>query len=269
MGPQVVAIHQPNFLPWLGYFDKLARADRFVVLDTVQFSKTGGTWSNRVCILANGSPVWITMPVERSYHGLRSVAEMKIAGTAWRHKMLRTLRSAYARAPQFAAVFPLIEDILMCPLDTVSAFNLSGIRRLAGAIGLNPGKMVEASTLNVSGHATDLLIAIVKHVGGTAYLSGSGASGYQKDEKFAAAGLKLIYQNFQHPAYPQRGVADFVPGLSIVDALMNCGFDETRRFMGDCWTSPISAATRSINHERHRTRVADWCQTRTSKPSLP
>src|ERR1041385_6733376 len=68
---KLVAIHQPNFFPWLGYFNKIARADIFIVLDNVQFSKTGGTWSNRVRLLLEGWPMWATLPVERSFHGVR------------------------------------------------------------------------------------------------------------------------------------------------------------------------------------------------------
>ena len=71
-GQRLVAIHQPNFLPWLGYFDKLARADVFILLDTVQFPKKAGSWMNRARLLVGGEPSWITVPVVRSYHGLRS-----------------------------------------------------------------------------------------------------------------------------------------------------------------------------------------------------
>ena len=92
-GNKVVAIHQPTFFPWLGYFNKIARCDQFVVLDSVQFPKKGGTWSNRVKLLLNGQAGWVTMPVERNYHGVRSYAEMCIDnGTPWRDKLVQTIR---------------------------------------------------------------------------------------------------------------------------------------------------------------------------------
>jgi WbqC-like protein family len=244
MPSRIVAIHQPNFLPWLGYFDKIARADIFVALDTVQFPKTGGTWSNRVRIRVNGRPAWITMPVARSFHGLRSIAEMRMAGTAWRERLVQTLQAAYMRAPRFREVFPVIEDILTCRLDTVGAFNLTGVRRLADSLGLDTGRIVPASTLAASGRATDLLIALVQQVGGTAYLSGGGTRGYQEDEKFTAAGLQLVYQEFQHPVYPQGGTEAFVPGLSIVDALMNCGFEGTRGLLTTSCVAPPTTQAR-------------------------
>jgi hypothetical protein len=220
----LVAIHQPNFFPWLGYFGKIARADVFVALDSVQFSKTGGTWCNRVRVLVNHRPAWITMPVERGYHGVRTIREMRIAGTTWRGKLLRTLELAYRRAPYFSEVFPVIEEILAVGAETVAGFNLEGLRRLTGRLRLDPAKIVESSSLQATGEATNLLINIVKNVGGTAYLCGGGAGDYQEDEKFSAAGVELIYQRFEHPVYAQRGETGLTPGLSVIDALMQCGF---------------------------------------------
>jgi hypothetical protein len=247
---RIVAIHQPNFLPWLGYFDKIARADVFVALDDVQFSKTGGTWSNRTRILVNGAPAWLTIPVVRSYHGVRSIAEMQLAATAWRVRILNTIRNAYARAPHFSAVFPVIEEIVTCGLDRVGAFNLVGIRRLTGHLGLDAGRIVPASTLAGGGRATDRLIALVKQVGGTAYLCGGGASGYQDDAKFAAAGLDLLYQDFAHPVYPQCGARAFAPGLSVVDALMNRGFAGTRALLAGAPLGPGEARTSPAGQRR-------------------
>jgi len=81
-GGRVVAIHQPNFLPWLGYFDKLARADTFVLLDSVQFPKRNGTWMNRVKLLVGGEPGWITVPIVRAYHGLGGASSWRRSSRA-------------------------------------------------------------------------------------------------------------------------------------------------------------------------------------------
>ena len=91
--------------------------------------------------------------------------------------------------------------------------------------------IVLGSTLGVEDRATDLLVRMVKAVGGTAYLAGGGTAGYQEDDKFHEAGIKLIYQEFQHPTYPQFNSVDFKPGLSVVDALMNCGFGGTSELL--------------------------------------
>jgi hypothetical protein len=230
---KVVAIHQPNFFPWLGYFDKIARADLFVLLDNVQFPKKGGTWTNRVRLLVNGRPEWVTMPVVRAHHGVRAINEMQIDNSApWRNKVLSVLRTNYGHAPHFDQVFPILEELVENPTDRVADYNQSVIKTLTTRLGLDSPKLVVASTLDVEGQATDLLIAIVRAVEGTAYLCGGGAAEYQEDAKFAAAGLDLIYQNFQHPIYRQDHRREFIPGLSIIDALMHCSFAGTAALIG-------------------------------------
>ena len=223
-----VAIHQPNFLPWLGFFDKIARADTFVLLDSVQFPKKGGTWINRVRVLVNGSPTWLTVPVDRSYHGTRTIREMRINDDdgRWRDTALKTLRSAYGRAPFFASVHAELEPLLRDPTDDLAAYNERAIRRLCDLLGLGTS-LVRASELDGRGAATDLLVSLVRAAGGDAYLAGGGAEGYQEDEKFAANGLELIEQGFEPPPYDQGG-GDHVAGLSVVDALMHVGFEGTR-----------------------------------------
>jgi hypothetical protein len=228
---KLVAIHQPNFFPWLGYFNKIARADIFIVLDSVQFSKTGGTWSNRVRMLLEERPIWVTLPVVRSFHGVRLVREMRVADGPWRVRILRTIRGAYRRAPYFGEIFPLVEELIETPTDMVAQFNLTVVRALTGRLGLDPGKLIVSSTLGLEGTGTSLLVDGVQAVGGGGYLCGGGAQGYQDDERFGSAGIELVQQMFQHPVYPQLGGGEFVPGLSIIDALMNCGFVGTRELV--------------------------------------
>jgi hypothetical protein len=227
----VVAIHQPNFFPWLGFFDKIRRSDIFLAMDNAQFSKTGGTWSNRVKMLVNAEPAWVTMPIVRAYHGVRSIREMRVTDDpSWRKKILSTIERSYRRAPHFGAVFPLLEESVRNPTTDLAEYNLGAIRALCAALGLVT-PIVLGSTLEVEDRATDLLVRMVKAVGGTAYLAGGGAAGYQEDDKFHEAGIKLIYQEFQHPTYPQFNSVDFKPGLSVVDALMNCGFGGTSELL--------------------------------------
>jgi hypothetical protein len=227
----LVAIHQPNFLPWLGFFDKIRRSDIFVMMDNAQFSKTGGTWTNRVQVIVNGEPAWLTMPIVRAYHGLRIIREMKInENNEWRTKLLRTIEHNYRRAPYFGTVFPLVQLTFQNRTDELAKYNLAAIRQLCAAIEIRTPTVL-GSALETEGRSTDLLISMVKAVGGTGYLAGGGASGYQESDKFRQAGLDLIYQEFQHPMYPQFNTSTFKPGLSIVDALMNCGFEGVRGLM--------------------------------------
>jgi hypothetical protein len=229
----VVAIHQPNFLPWLGWFDKLARADVFVLLDHVQFPRTSrGTYVNRVKLLVGGKDAWVTAPIARAGGSVQRIDEVRLDDAqAWRDKLLRTVEHSYRRAPAYDDVFPLVREILERPTDRLADLNEHGVRTIARGLGLDESKFVRSSTLGTSAHATDLLIELTKAVGGTAYLAGNLAgSTYQEDEKFERAGIELRYQRFEQPEYPQQ-VEQFVPGLSAIDALLNVGAERTRALL--------------------------------------
>jgi hypothetical protein len=228
----VVAIHQPNFFPWLGYFDKLARADRFVLLDNVQFSKTGGTWSNRVRLLAADAAAWVTMPVVRAYSGVRLLSEMQIDDRQpWRRKFLQTLRTYYGRSKFFEQVFPEVARLIDHDTQSLVDFNHHAIIEVSRLLNIDTTDVVLGSSLRVDGQATDLLVSTVRAVGGSAYLCGGGSSGYLEETKFERAGIRLIYQDYVHPTYPQHGAHEFVPGLSCIDALMHCGFAGVRALL--------------------------------------
>lgn len=229
---RVVAIHQPNFLPWMGFFNKIARSDAFILLDEVQFPKTGGSWINHVHILVNGQEAWMTIPIVRDYHGLRKISEMEINdATPWRETMLKTLQMNYARSSFFKEIFPIVTEWLHFKTKILVEFNLNALQRLIDLLSLSQTELILQSSLSVETKSTDMLIDLVSAVHGNTYLCGGGAEGYQEDEKFQTAGIKLIYQNFQHPIYPQRANAQFVHGLSILDALMSCGVEETRNLL--------------------------------------
>ena len=229
----IVAIHQPNFLPWLGWFDKLARADVFVLLDNVALQRTGGSYVNRVEMLVSGRRTWLTVPVVRGAAARERISEARIvASIPWRRKMRRAIEQSYARAPYFGEIMPVLDAWLESGEDRLASLNLAGIREMARLVGLDGQRMVRASELDVTGAGTELLINVVRAVGGDIYLCGGGAGGYQDDARFTEAGLTLQYQDFRHPTYPQMNVGRFEAGLSIVDALMNCGSSGTARLLG-------------------------------------
>jgi hypothetical protein len=227
---RVVAIHQPNFLPWLGYFDKIARADVFVLLDDVQFSK--GSYTNRVRILVNGEPKWLTVPVDRGGGSSQPIAEVRIREDgSWRDKAVETIRHAYARAPHFDEAFAVVEPLLRERTDRLAELNEAAIRELARRLAADGPELVRSSSLGAGGRATDRLVEIVRAVEGDAYLGGVGAGGYQEDEKFERAGIELLSQDFSPPDYPQAA-EEPVHGLSAIDALMSCGFERTAAMLG-------------------------------------
>ncbi len=208
----LVACHQPNFLPWLGYFDKLAQCDRFVLLDRVQFPRTSrGTYTNRVQLLIGGQPAWLTVPVVRE--GVQAIGDVRIDDTQpWRRKALRSIEQSYAKAPRFAELMPVVRELLELDTDRIAVLNEEAIRRLAPQ---DAHKLVRQSDLPaVDAAATDLLIELVKAAGGDTYLSGDGADGYQEEPKYAAAGLGSACWASPTPTRARP------PGLSIVDALM-------------------------------------------------
>lgn len=230
----VVAIHQPNFFPWLGFFDKMARSDLFVLMDNVQLPRTGkGSWVNRVRLIVNGEPKWATMPVLREHGSLPRIADVAIDDSQpWRSKLVRSIQLSYGKAPHFQSVFPVVERLVRNPESTLVGYNAEAIRSIAKLLGLRTS-IVLGSDVGAEGHATDLLISMVQRVDGSAYLCGAGAAGYQQDDDIRAAGIEVLHQEFEHPEYVQRTRGPFVPGLSVIDVLMSWGVDSTSRFFAE------------------------------------
>lgn len=220
----ICAIHQPNFFPWLGYFDKIQKADVFVFLDEVQYPKSGsgsGSWVNRVKIDIQNTARWVGCPL-RHKHGSFPIRQAEIdEDQPWRKKLLRTLEMNYKKASAYSEAMALLTPLITYSAENLADFNIHAIRRLSAYLGL-PSEFVCQSELSASGHATELLIAITKKVGADTYLCGGGATGYQDDELFSASGVKLAYQNFVPQPYGPTN--QFIPGLSIIDYLM-CGLD--------------------------------------------
>lgn len=234
---KLVAIHQPNFFPWLGYFDKMDRSDVFVFLDHVQFPKKGGTWPNRVRMLIGGEARWVTAPIRRSFHGVAAINGIEWADEQpWRSKLLKTLAANYGRAPFFGETMKLLAPLVEWPESNLSSFNIHAVKILAEHVGVRHEHTVASSELQVQGTTSELLIDITRKVGGSAYMCGGGAAGYQEDEAFEKAGVRLVYQNFTHPSYQQVGRRDFVSGLSIIDALMNLGCVGVKELLSGEWS---------------------------------
>ncbi len=224
----IVAVHQPNYLPWPGYFHKIAKAGIFVFLDDVQFSK--GSYTNRVQILRDGQPVWLTQPIRHCFG--QAVADVEFSQPDWAARHLDTLRGAYARAPAFRAVWPALTDMMGKVTGMkLAAANRRLVEMVANRLGLQT-RFHAASELGVgSSEADERLAKIVARLApGGAYLSGRGGAKYQDAATFAAAGIGLVYTDFRHPDYPQPG-ASFTPGLSIMDALFAVGWEATARLV--------------------------------------
>ncbi len=221
----LVAIHQPEHLPWLGFFEKMLRADLFVLLDDVQFSK--GDFQNRNRVKGAGGAQWLTVPVVRRFP--QKLNEVEVAGNDWQAKHWKTLRSCYARAAHFETFAPLFEDFYRRPWVRLADLNVAGIELVARALGVER-KWVLASDIAVSGHKSELVLNICKALGASAYYSGRTGSTYLDKEAFRQAGIEIVVQDFNHPTYEQLFMKEsgFVPNLSAVDLLFNCGAQGVR-----------------------------------------
>jgi hypothetical protein len=229
----VVAIHQPNYIPWLGYFFKIAHAAKFVFLDTVKFPTPG--FANRNSIKTRNCAEWLTIPVLRAGRSSQSIAEVEIdMAQPWRRRHLTALRSNYGKATYFKETFALLEFHYKEGIgsgNSLAGFNIGLIRAIASHLNLS-ARFVRASDLkNVSGQKTDLIRDICLVVGGTSYLAGTGAKSYQEDAKLKEVGIAPLYSTFSSPTYLQR-FGEFIPDLSIVDVLMNRGGFGTRELLG-------------------------------------
>lgn len=216
----LVAIHQPEHLPWLGFFEKMLRADLFVLLDDVQFSK--GDFQNRNRVKGACGAQWLTVPVVQKFP--QRINEVLIAGDDWQARHWKTLRSCYARAAHFDEFAPLFEDFYRRPWTRLAELNVAAIELIARALGVER-KWVLASELKVRGQKSELVLNICKTLCASAYYSGRAGSTYLNQDEFGQAGIEIVVQNFGHPVYEQLFTKEsgFVPNLSAVDLLFNCG----------------------------------------------
>jgi hypothetical protein len=225
----LIAIHQPNFLPWLGYFYKLARVDAFVFLDSVPYSKN--SFSNRNRIKTQAGMQWLTVPVCTSgKHGQSIEKLMTNPDENWKRKHLNALITSYGRAEHFNEVFGILRAQYGSVEDRtyLADFNITLIRVICDYLGIAP-HFYRSSELCVLGQSTELLVNICQRLGAKYYLAGAGALKYQEDVRFEDAGVHVTFSDFISCPYSQLW-GSFVPALSVVDALMNCGKD-TRRIL--------------------------------------
>lgn len=197
----VCAIHQPNFFPWAGYFDKIKNADIFIFLDEVSYPKSGsgaGSWCNRVKLLNGGKPSWFGLPIQRQ-SGVQLIKDVEFANKEYNQKKIgKSLAYNYKNKPFYSHCLQLIDPLLHYPAINLAEYNINAIVQLSKHLGFKT-KFVRQSELQHQKHSTALLIELLQQVGADTYLSGNGSSGYLDDLLFNEAGIKLTYQN-EHPA---------------------------------------------------------------------
>lgn len=223
---KVVTIHQPDFMPWLGLFDKINNADTFIVLDHVTNNpKSPEFWCRRVKMLIGGREHWMSVTLKKDEKEVFipiNKMEINMDESAIR-KFKHSVELNYKKAPFFSEVFYLIEKFFSSPLSDLCQKNTEFIKEVMQKLDIRT-EVIFSSQMHPQFASNEMLIDLLKKANASVYLCGSGASSYQKDELFVEQGINVKYNSFVHPEYNQFNSLNFVKGLSIIDVLMNCGF---------------------------------------------
>jgi hypothetical protein len=192
----IVTIHQPEHLPWLGFFDKMRQADVFVLLDTTQFAKDD--FQNRNRIKTKNGPAWLTVPIFKKGRSEQLIIDVEICNDRnWRNRCWSLIYQSYRDAPYFKKYAPFFKELYM--------------RKWSRLVTLN-------ETINLT---------ICRRLGADIYLSGKHGRDYLDETRFAEQSIEVRYQDFKHPVYPQLW-GDFLPRMSSIDLLFHCGESSLR-----------------------------------------
>jgi hypothetical protein len=229
----IVAAHQPHFLPWLGYLDKLAKADVFVVMDDLQYEAQN--YQNRQRVKINSGATWLTVPLRRGSQD-DTILDKRIDNSAagrhhWQHRAWRTLEIHYGNTPFFAQYRDELHAVFTSKWERLIDLDLHMLELARNWLGITR-PIVRASALGLTGQKSERIIDMCKKVGAKLYLSGQGGStGYLDDTAFKDAGIGVMWQQFRHPRYTQRySKVGFVSHLGFIDLLFNCG-QEARQIL--------------------------------------
>jgi hypothetical protein len=232
----VYSVHQPQYIPWLGFFDKIDKSDLFVFLDDVQYKHR--EFQNRNKIRVKEGWIWLTVPV-LSARG-EKIRDVRIDNTRdWRSAHAKSLKSWYSRAPYFKTYYPFFEDLYARNWSRLADLNVRVIEFFLESLGLKKPLYLE-SDLKAGGEKTQRIINIGRKLKADVYLSGSGGRDYLDEDMFGACGMKLRYQEFVHPLYRQqfsKGKIDFIRHLSLLDLLFNEGEKSLKILRGVVKTS--------------------------------
>lgn len=226
----IVSVHQPGYLPWPGYFHRSALSDVHVFFDDVQFEKNGLNNRNRIKT-AQGAQ-WLTVPVRtKSRFGNNLLKDVEIADDRWRQVHWRSLFQNYRKAPHFEEHAGFFKTLYERPWDRLLPLNVAIVEYFAKALGLKT-RFVYASQLAIDGGKSDRVLNVCRALGATLYISGALGRDYLRAGDFEAAGIRVIFQDYRRPSYPQL-YKDHIPDLSAADLLFNCGPDSLRVLMAD------------------------------------
>ena len=221
----IVAIHQPHYLPWLGYLHRMAQVDLFIVLDHVQFERRN--YQNRSQIRLEGEARWLSVPVVQGSQKDRILDKRIDNGDPrpWGRTHFQTLRHAYRDAEHFESYADAVREILDARWERLVDLDRAMLEFMRDALDIRTA-LAYSSALGVEGARAELILNLSKAVGADRLLAGFGGSrGYLDLEAFAREGVSVQWHEFKHPTYRQCGPQPFIPGLAALDLLFNCGPD--------------------------------------------
>jgi len=233
-----LSILQPSYLPWLGFFDQMQRADTFVFLDDVQFTRRD--WRNRNKIRTPNGWSWLTVPVLQKSRFKQLLKDTRIDNSApWRRKHGDAIRAHYAHAPYFDLYFPALESVYNKRWDFLLDLCFETLGILQEALGIDVS-LLKASEIGIESAKKEKILALCQTLKASHYLTGDASMDYLCQDDFDRLGIVLEMQNYRHPSYHQR-YPGFVPYLSIIDLLFN---------EGELSLAILSGTTQKIS-ERH------------------
>lgn len=222
-----LALLQPSYLPWVGYFQQMDAVDHFIYYDDVQYTKND--WRNRNRIKTRDGAQWLTVPVKGSTS--LNINEVEIDHTKnWRNKHLQALRTNYAKAPFFSEVFEVFADSLAQTETHLSRLNVTLTEALCAYVGISKPRHL-SSDLQLGGDKNERLIHVCAHFGADLYYSGKAAESYLDRSLFENKGIKVVFQHYEPTPYHQF-FGDFIPYLSAVDLFFHHGKESLKIIRG-------------------------------------
>ena len=217
----VVSIHQSNYIPWLGFFNKILLSDTYVVFDDVQFPR-GKDYANRNQIKTNNGKMWLTVPVIGK-SDLKPWNQIEINKNGWVNKHLSNIESFYKKTPYFNEYYPEIKNIYLKDHNLLIDLTLDLIKHFLKILDKEV-KIVLSSDIKTDLKGLDKILYILKNLNATKYISGDGdgSKRYIDEKLFSDQGIELVWQNYKHPIYKQQ-FNEFIPYMSILDLLFNEG----------------------------------------------
>ena len=227
---KTIVIHQPDFMPYLGFFDRLLHADTYVVLETAQYvNGTSRSWMNRDKIKTEKGEQWITVCVKKAPRETQIKDILLLDDGRWQKNNLGLLHQNYRKAQYYREIMPYVEKLYHGSYVYFWEFSFASIKMLIELFGIEI-EIIFSSDLDPQGKNNDMIVDIMKKLGASIYLSGTGAADYYDPSVYEKAGIEVIWQKFTHPVYPQQ-FGGFIPYLSSIDLLFNCGIEKSRRIL--------------------------------------